>query len=126
MVPPQGSTRSGQTKCLLPRCLHWCPSGNGDEERREQLWEGQAIEEPNTQGRAPAQPSPARGPKLSPTPPWANSWHLPGGSSPQHFLVLLITELMGEESRPRGKGMETSEGKGEDTGCLEEPWEGRK
>lgn len=67
MVPPQGSTCSGRTKCLLPCCLHGCRGGEGDEERWEPLWEGQAIEEPDTQGRAPAQPSPGTQAVANPT-----------------------------------------------------------
>lgn len=79
------------------------------------MWEGQATEEPRTQAYTLAQPSPAQRPRLPPTPPWANSWHLPGCS----FLSLALSGAVdrrahGKEEKTEGERDEKSEGKGED------------
>lgn len=67
-------------------------------------------------------PSPARGPRLRPTSPWANSWHHPGGSSPGTSWS--YSSQSSQEGRQGwGEGTEKSGGKGEPVwgvcGCVQ-------
>lgn len=67
----------------------------------------QATAEPSTQGQLQPCSSPAQGPALGKQlapPSWSLSWH---------FLVLLVTELMGEGRRLREKRTRIQKGKGE-------------
>lgn len=112
-------------KCLLPCCLHGRPSGKGDAERRKPLWDGPAIEGPNTQGCAPAQPSPA-GAQAVASPTLGKQLAPPRLVVPAALPGAADHGAHGGGEQTEGERDREFRGKGRGYGCLGEPWEGRE